>query len=488
MSARPYEALVVLDIDRIQSYVFSPPRLRLMRGASFIVDDFVHSLQQRMLERNGSKPYSDYSVIYARGGAAEILFKTRDGAIDFVRDVAAAFSATTFSGSLTARCEEWHDGEPFHECQARAMANLQTEKRGKKKAASLVTSIYLRPCEECGVEPAGGYVPKLKAYLCGPCRKKLEMAGKKTKLLRFFSRSYIHLPIDFPKEFPDIAEASSPANYLGVVYVDGNRMGDRKKNILRLAFTQGQDDNAAVQTLKDFSHRVERALFSAVSGAVAREINPSRPGAYPVEFSLAGGDDVMLVLPVQYALPVALDICETFKNQTRDIPGAGGAAISLSAGVVLAKAHFPVPAMLDMAKQLLKSAKKLNWKIFKENSDEDLSCIDFQLLDSGLRNLEDIRTHDLHETRGRPLASGDLGDLLDRVGEMKKQGLPLGRLKSLQDSRLAGPEQALLDYCHMLTRVSEDQRKVLRKYFPEATHQLMDCLPAILELYDFVKA
>lgn len=488
MCARPYEALVVLDIDGIQSYVFSPPRLQLMRGASFIVDDFVRSLRQQRLEKDGTRPYGNYSIIYARGGAAEILFESQDRARAFVRDVAAAFSGKTLSGSLTARCEEWRTGESFHECQRRAMSNLQTEKRGKKKAASPVTSIYLRPCEECGVEPAGGYVPKLKAYLCGPCKRKLEMAGRKTKLLRYFSRSYLKLPIDFPREFSDIAQASSPENYLGVVYVDGNRMGDRKKNLLRLALTGGNDDNAAIRTLKDFSHRVEGALFTAVSRAVARAINPSRPGAYPVEFSLAGGDDVMLVLPVQHALPVALEICEHFKNQTQDIPGAGGAAISLSAGVVLAKAHFPMPAMLDMAKQLLKSAKKLNWKRFKDNNSDDPSCIDFQLLDSGLRNLEDIRTHDLDETRGRPLTTDDLDELLEQVRKMKGDDLPLGRLKALQESRLAGPEQALLDYCHMLTRVSEGQRKVLRTHFPEASHQLMDRLPAILELYDFVKA
>ena len=41
MVTPPFKCLAVLDIDRIQDYVFHPPRLRLIRGGSYLLDSFI---------------------------------------------------------------------------------------------------------------------------------------------------------------------------------------------------------------------------------------------------------------------------------------------------------------------------------------------------------------------------------------------------------------------------------------------------------------
>ncbi|MFZ7111986.1 MAG: Cas10/Cmr2 second palm domain-containing protein [Desulfatiglandales bacterium] len=479
MDEREHRCLVVLDIDRIQDYVFNPPRLKLIRNASLLIEYFVQQLNKTK-GVNGIPP----KVVYARGGGAEILFKDTDEGHAFVKEVEGRFQRDTGIATITGHAEEWKAEESPGKWQERAMTMLQLKKRGKQGSSSLLSSLYTKSCEECGLNPATSKVLRDR-YLCRACAVKNEFSknfpSEKQAIVKYLEAKYgDHISLTYPDEFDQISDQSKPANYLALVYVDVNRMGEHKK---------AQNDFGRIT---HFSCLVEKALFEATASSIVETINPSVYVPFPVAFCIAGGDDIVFVLPADWAIPVALNLCDKFeKLQQEGEKWKGYSKITISVGVAIAKGNFPFASMLDMAKQLLRSAKRKNWRNLKpEDESTDQSTLDFQLLGSGLQSLEDIRGRDREVYPGfadcRPLSLKEMGDLVSFVKELKDKGVPLGRFKALYRSLCYGPEQALLDYCLMLTRLKDEQRKIFRSCFPDNDKGFLERIPAILELYDFL--
>jgi hypothetical protein len=483
----PDACLVVLDIDRTHEYVFYPPRLRLIRGASYLLDSFIRNLEKEFLNKP-ERPYGDYQVIYSNGGAAQFLFQDKSKALSFVQTVEWEFSRWTCSAGITGHVEPWVHPEKFRVCQERALTRLNRKKRSGRSPQSPLTSVYAKPCEECGVFPAARKAAKKDAYFCPSCLRKEENRENRNKLHSDFEECipanlFPPNPSNFwPNNFTEIAARSKPNGYLGLIYADVNRMGERQRRLLR---DDTLGDSESVKIISRFSNEVEQALFKSACEVVRENIDPTEyPYPYPVEFSLAGGDDLIIVLPADKALPIAMELCRHVEEKNI----SGGEKLTLSVGIVLAKGNFPFVGMLEMSKQLLKSAKKKNWDMYV--AQQDGSVVDFQLLDSSLRGLEQIRAGDLPirvtDIGNRPYAVAEIEKLVQHVRELKQLGLPSGRLKQLHKSLMRGKQQALLDYCLMLTRVTEEQGRYLRKEFPPQHGGLLFLLPEMIEIYDFI--
>ncbi|MBM4430904.1 MAG: hypothetical protein FJ026_11250, partial [Chloroflexi bacterium] len=185
----------------------------------------------------------------------------------------------------------------------------------------------------------------------------------------------------------EIGHASSPNRFVGLIYADGNNVGSMVARI------------SSPARYRQFSRRLYQATEEAVLDAlaehlqpkyVASALDPERPDrekmwVHPFEIITIGGDDLILIVPGDKALPIAQSIGERLE-ETLGCHACEGAnenrysaqryhhyddegqptfqargyepQISLSAGVVVAAENTPIYFLWGLAEQLIRSAKR----------------------------------------------------------------------------------------------------------------------------------
>ncbi|MFZ5591139.1 MAG: Cas10/Cmr2 second palm domain-containing protein [Bacillota bacterium] len=211
---------------------------------------------------------------------------------------------------------------------------------------------YAQKCTRCGRRPAAGrlvYTPGEEEYFCLSCWHKYQ-AGRLFKHLmrQDYERFYQIEPGSEGSQLikvetsntQDLARCSRDGRYIGVLYGDGNNMGQVVMNLPHMAAS------------RYFSRRVEEVTKAAAYRAVGRHT-----GSTAVEFIALGGDDVFLLTPGDVALQVAVTLGRefdaAFKNLSED-----KYTMTMSLGVVVAGYQDPLAELLDIATRLLKQAKK----------------------------------------------------------------------------------------------------------------------------------
>jgi len=175
------------------------------------------------------------------------------------------------------------------------------------------------------------------------------------------------------RDVQEIAAAASRP-YIGLIYADGNRVGR--------FFAEQTTPNAyaiASQTLRDLTRR---AVFHGLASHLAPHKADGRL-VHPFEILTIGGDDLLLIVPGDRALDIALAIGYAFESDPSllvlasaqqggrtvadryrgsAIPAAYDFAaynpqLSLSAGVIIAQQTAPIFFLRDLVEELLKRAK-----------------------------------------------------------------------------------------------------------------------------------
>lgn len=146
------------------------------------------------------------------------------------------------------------------------------------------------------------------------------------------------------------------------------------------------ETSSASHSLSELIHKTARkAVFQSLAYHLTPvEITPSsaRPPSerlpegellyiHPFEILMIGGDDIILIVPADAAIPIATEISIQFTQMMKE----QGTKISLSGGVVLAKDNNPIRVLLQRVRELKSSAKT---KRYKDKADE--GYIDFSVI------------------------------------------------------------------------------------------------------------
>lgn len=297
-----------------------------------------------------------------------------------------------------------------------------------------------------------------------------------------------HEHVDEANPASDTHQIGAAGNgFIGVIYADGNNVG-------RVI--------ATLQTPQDyhkFSHKLERAAQDAVFKALSKHLLPTneaneqgqRNWCHPFEIITIGGDDLMLIVPGDKALEIALSIGAEFERALDDQQqprSAGGRyqnrdqnsrfddagllsfspKIGLSAGLVIAQANAPIFFLQQLVEELLKSAKKKSKpqkpKAAQATPPESGGAIDFMVLKSITMvsdNIEEFRRAALEGRKcrltARPYSWYELAGLLHTLGALKQAGVPRSQFYRLREVLLdaldQGPQASALEY--LTTRVRQ---------------------------------
>jgi len=285
-------------------------------------------------------------------------------------------------------------------------------------------------CASCQVRPASQEMDEGQ-FFCDPCSRKRcrpgELPGErryvKSLWLRRFedhllkchpdlaARYYQGIPQekwqeaekrkDFLRAPQDLEAIGNRCHrprsgFVGFFYADGNDLGS-------LLNGEGREPQEYIR----ISQQIKKALEMAVFEALAGQLQPYSEGSgddriwiHPFEILTIGGDDVLLIVPGDVALPIAGEICRIFEERVNEPPLSRH--VTLSAGLVIADQHNPIYFLHDLAEDLLRSAKRK-----AKSSSVKQGTVDFLVLKS-----QSMLETDLESLRHSPAYTAGNGDLL----------------------------------------------------------------------------
>jgi hypothetical protein len=553
MTDQPY--LVLFDADRIAGYVFETGRLKEIRGGSRIVRDVTRRRNIALLAAGRDR---QAKVIFAGGGAGLVRLGSCDAADGFIADLQQTYRRETVSGALSAVKVVYPSGA-FAETVEQANIALRRQKSSEPQHdGGFAANPFTAVCVSCGRRPAGGDYQTARGrheLLCAACMRRRgaddslhqlaqgeEAVGDERRVslddLREragdeLARAFLSLAGQrnwagawLPDELDHLGRLSRPANYLGFIHADGNRMGDHLHDFLRALRDRKLSDLELEDKYDQFSQAIAKSTVDALAEALHRAF--SRPpesddeARVPFDNVLLAGDDVILLVAAHQALDVAADFCTGFQQRMTAAAARLGydRAITISAGVVLANASQPILYLRRQAEELLKRAKRLSAEKLAEG--QPVSTVDFTVVTTPvLRPLQTIRDQDyvirerdrkLRLTR-RPYMADDLRDMLalgrrlkgvsrdeNAPADLEQRSYPRSQLHALYEAIFQGYDQASLQGARALMRVSHHQQALLQQFAdrfasnrplpwgPAATDSadLSTAFTELVELHDFL--
>ena len=470
----------MLDTSGIHEYIFGTNKLREIRGASILLDSLNRDKAVDELKKNYGTNGQEWECIVAGGGNIKVIFDDKDNAEKYKNFLEKLFydgaNGVSVTVILSVKNDSWTEAEWIKDAQKQ----LQRAKFLKRRDGQVLTSGYFKTCQACGVYPAEK--KSHDRFVCSGCIQKIDKSSehREMEIYKRLFKSIDPIP-KLPKEFGDIGEKSHPYGYIGFIYADGNRMGEHLAKI------------ETFDHLKEFSERVEEATFGASEAAIGENFIDD----YTYQIILAGGDDLIMVVPAHKAISVAVNFCDEFNKLFAKDNMEN--TITTSAAVVLCHDSVPIKDVLESAEGLLKNAKARS----RDNNDE--SYIDFlATTGSALGNPISRRKKELEYPDSgnisltmRPYSIVEMNKIAYNIKNLKTENFPKNKLKTLYASLFKGFSQGFIEAFYMKSRLSKEHSKLIDEIetdfgldrFPWKTlpdNKYETPLNDLIELYEFI--
>jgi hypothetical protein len=448
--------LVRFDTDRIASFVFESSRPPVIAGASKILRDLNSTIARDFADWTLLSGGGEGLLLAPRGRGEQICRQIEEA---YQRDSAGALGVTT--ASIAARPEDFlpaprSEREPSGGVRVVSgtpalLSRLHDEIRRKKderlhERASVAGN---RPrCRSCRDRAAGETTlrslgrPDEAGAVCVPCERRWGVGRGEIDGLSFD---------ELIGHWTDAnAQASRKESYLGFLYADGNGMGalfGKLQSLDELRTLSGQVTDCFEVLRATVKDEVKAALPEKDRGRAARLF---------IDL-LAGGDEVIWILPAALAVHVAERLEGWLAAEVAARPDLskllsvhGRKGLSIGIGLALTGLGYPVRYQYQLAKALQKHAKD---RTYASGADE--STIDFELLTDSSPLSQDFKalrelfteTQEKGFVRTcRPYGCGELTTLRRHVEMALDNDLAISQLYGLA----AGSQEGRLPFLNLL--------------------------------------
>jgi len=382
--------LILGDVDRVKSYVFETSKLPEIRGAS----ELLKNMEDRVLGEIFREFLSEECLIY-RGGGSFLAVAPRRLADTIIRRVEEAYVSETLLATITCvKSEplgcfefarglkpysnkdvvelsgdgvgEWllksHLGREKNEWPKRKgfgelVAQLASDLRLKKAEKEIIPFYPALPvgmrCTSCGKRMVKEILDS-ENRLCNVCEKKRrEGVKERVGFMADFGewlegREGIRgVSGRLPTNLDELAKGYQ--DYMAFIYADGNDIGSMLSEARSPA-----DYRRFSETLKNATRN---ALYEALYETIGAErLETLKP--LPFEIVNVGGDDITLILAAPFAFDFARNFLRGFERMAGDLSERFDRRITMSLGMVICKAKFPVYFAERLASSLLSDAKR----------------------------------------------------------------------------------------------------------------------------------
>lgn len=458
--------VIVIDIPSIKKYVFGTDPLNEVRGASTQLDRLNQvEMKQHLYAHLGAEHVEQ---IYANGGSAQFLVRRcAEGSVKMACKKMVQYIRAQTGGEvqMVYGIAPLKDESSYQE--AVRMAHFQL--RCHREFATCHRSASLTPammeCESASHLPAAHIVDQGAGdtAILSKASFQKDRYGRDARRHGLWVGWMQHLantkpwPVEEQWDKLRCESMTDIGEHIGVVYADGNAMGKIVQALDR------------PETFRQFSKIVDESIreacFTALSQISQPEVDRVRKAMkencrikpLAADILLLGGDDLLVAVPADRALDFALQVTRGFERLTQEKIAAlqdaktqqffrdqlGDQGFTISCGVAIAKSNYPFYLSLELAEQLLKSAKRQD-SHYPQSIAQGAARIDFHVVvGANSHALKKVRedtyqvSNDSSAPRTlRPLSRSQLEALRDATRELHKVGFPRNKLHELQEAAL----------------------------------------------------
>jgi len=346
---------VYIELQRVQTWLFSVPRLRAMVGANTLLGEILRMDLPQLACQAGRWSLVSINAGYPAANPDDPLRDHDDPSEDAKKGILsrdgghfeAVFSAgaEAFADEASALLHRKLPGLPFR-------ISIDDEERTRSSPRISTELPVFAPCEWTGRGLASCPVKQgnERADVSLEVRHRHEAAqraeeGKASDLASLLISRTKLANLQRP---PDLDELAGDG-YLAVIHADGNGVG-----------TAAAGANGAERAAFFHGNRVllRRALQSSIDRAcdIAEASSQSRPPIAPLVLLMLGGDDVLVLSRATVALPLVAGLCselERFQSNRGNL-----FHLTLGIGIVFAKPTVPIHRLHEVAEQLAASSKR----------------------------------------------------------------------------------------------------------------------------------
>lgn len=387
------DTLVLWEISRKQDYIFSSNRLQENRGASIIIDNIIEQLPNEVDEN-----YKN-NLVYNGGGSSLYSFDNIEDAKSFIKRISEKVLYDYPGVEVFMVAHEYNKKLPIIEEIEEAYKKLGVKKNQRKYSGRQKSfGIEIKdnstglPAMNCKKDP----VTSEKIYYSYEIKAKLEESKKESKKFDEL------LPEDIRsiKSFRDLAKGDK--NYLGVIHIDGNKMGI-KFNQLKSKFIFSDNDNSKqneeyLKALKIFSDNIKNAYenaFKKMANTIKlneekiKDITKIEEGKFPLIPIIIAGDDITFVVNGKIAIESAKVFLDELSKNEIIMYKDEKVPLNACSGIAIVKTSHPFNKAYELAESLCENAKRT---LREEYPEEDYSLIDWHIeqLDI-IGSIEEIR-------------------------------------------------------------------------------------------------
>jgi hypothetical protein len=370
---------VHIELKRVQTWLFSIPRLRAMVGANTLLGETLRvELKKLMVDGNENDrwktqahegdfpaasdddpleehddPRADAALgITSRdGGHFEAYFDDEEGAEAFAREAAALLRERLPGLQFKITAGERKDDEGEGDESTSPAFQLLGE-RARFLSSDLPV---LAPCSWTGRGLSSAVVEQgedLDEVSLDACERhttaKRAEEGNAEDLVTLMRRA-----IGSKRELADTFEELAESGYLAVIHADGNGVGSALCRNPPPASRAKLHHNNRVLMRSALKH----ALLQSESLRACRNLRKhGRPREVaPLLPLMLGGDDLLVVCRADAALPFVVDLCSKLECLQ---PAGESFRLTLGIGVAIASYSLPFHDLHEVAEQLATSAKR----------------------------------------------------------------------------------------------------------------------------------
>lgn len=490
--------LVMYDISGIQKFIFATGKLKEQMGGSNIIHKIMYECLPKVLGRE-VKEYDawkdkDYrsdkfehkikgNVVYIGGGNAMALFKDAETMEKTNRDMQKeVYKLTAGNIRLCYAAVEIESldikGEGYGKVYEELMSKMAIFKR-EHTAVSTVRGFSINAQDVNTFEPIiVNYDFKNKKELaCAASifQKKQHKYRNMVKLEKY----------NFADQFDEYFKSDDKKSFLAIIHIDGNSMGKKIQGFIKSI--DDRPENTIRESLKhmkllsmEIDSIYENALIETLDQVYEYEINNTMDkDPLPFRVVIRDGDDLTIVMDAGRAFKFVdvymQKLGEEVEKNKELYPEICGSRINVSAGAGLTFVHnkFPFDMAYDYAEQLCKSAKTELRELSEKGSiHEDTSCMDFQIIRSGMtseiakyRKEKYTFSHNEEEyklnarpyffTEDASILQHRYNDFKEIVNKILSGDIARNKLKELRNSYSLGMDEAKNCYRRILSRNKE---------------------------------
>lgn len=425
--------IVTVETVKIKDFLFSTNKLRIIRGASYLLDYLNQVVVPEILKSNGVK---GEDIIYVGAGNAKFFVDDEDTAKNIAKEVKRVYKKDAPNSKVVVSYIEteyrvgkdnsknkrkiWEDIDKLaqntavEKSKGFPMMNLdfigveKCEICGKNSAQISVENLE-RDLEDIGLIVKDGEVildnyslriPALreqikdltgttgdnKGIICEECLRKLIFSNRvkdteSEKKISFYN--YVKDEFKDIELGTEISDYENGKSFIGFMYSDGDGLGDFLKNISQKFKNDKNSSNVEekyLEFLKEFSETLDKNTKEALIDTIKDIFQGKENKRIIGEFLIVGGDDVCAVFNPELVLELSEKFQKIFEEKMKKYISktkANDSKITSSSGVIIAKSKTPAFQLFDQALKLQKLAKA---KRYEHNA--QTGFIDFQVIGS----------------------------------------------------------------------------------------------------------